>query len=247
MDQNIQQTPQQEVSQSILKQDVNQEVSHTILLKVLLIVLGVLIVVGFIGVYYLSVRKMPSTNSRTQSITNTPTNAPSQTGNGNIYKNNQFGYTIMYPSDWQAVESLPTPVTYPPITEQPQYGGYLQKGELQKTTFVKSDIGSCSLSVLENPNHENVAQWASSYKALSATGANLAKVTGDTTMGGSSAKTISIFAFDHNNTAIVAEHTNNIYFFEYSDTKGNPNYTSQQQTAEAICLQIVSSFQFLPM
>lgn len=234
----------QEVPQSVSQQPLQQEVKHSQLSKFLWIALGVLIVSGFIGVYYLRARRIPITISRTQSITNTPTNSSSQTAKGNIYTNNQFGYTIAYPNDWQAVEAPPTPVTYPPITEQPQYGGYLQKGELQKTTFVNPDIGSCSFSVLENPNHVDFAQWSSSYKALSATGANLAKVTGDTILGGNSAKIISIFAFDHSNTAIVTEESRNIYFFEYANTKGNPNYTPQQQTAETICLQIASSLHF---
>lgn len=249
MDPTVQQPPQ-EVPQPISPQTPQQEKIHSSIQKPLWIILSIIAVLGIIGgACYLVAKKKSATiisekKSVTVSQSQSSTSVPSPTASGRVYTNKQFGYTIIYPVDWQAVESPPIPVTYPPISEQPQYGGYLQKGELQKTTFVNPDIGSCALSVLDNSKHMDLAQWSSSYKVLSANGANLAKVTGNTIMGGSPAKIISIFAFDHSNTAIVTEQTNNIYFFEYANTKGNPNYTTQQQSAETLCLQIASSLHF---
>jgi hypothetical protein len=172
--------------------------------------------------------------------------APSQAffeeaGDWKMYRNSNFKYVIKYPKDWSLTEAKPR------VGNEPVWlGTILIDKELQKVTFAEKESklwpGEFQVRVLSNPDQVTLDQWAKNYKEESAAGANLARLTGDTTLAGDLAKKFSIFSFDRYEVAIVTIHNGNVYYLRFdSDNPNDPDFGEHRE----IYNQMVASFKLL--
>lgn len=102
--------------------------------------------------------------------------------------------------------------------------------------------GDFEVKVLSNTEQLTLDEWAKNYKIESAAEANLARVTGDTTLSGKLAKMLSIFSFDRHETAIATIFKGNVYHLRFDSE--NPNDPEFERHKE-IYNQMTSSFKFL--
>ncbi len=219
---------------------------------VTVIIIVVVLAISALSGWYVLSQQITNNQSKTFTTTKTATSSSklstsSATKNeavrGQTYTNSTYKYKINYPQNWNELEAVSPPN---PNAQEQVYGEYLASDELEKTTFYESNTGACQLRVLSNTSQQTLTQWANNYKTLDNAGDNLAKVSGDTVMGGQVAKVIIGQAVaDRTETIIATAKYNYIYSFTYDNTKDNPNFSADQQKSEDICKEIIGSFGFL--
>jgi hypothetical protein len=117
----------------------------------------------------------------------------------------------------------------------------LFSNQLSKISF-QSDDGVCQITVLENPKKLTLDQWITSTQPPDYS--YIVENVG-TKLDGVKAKKLSIFHFDHNSTAIVTSHKGYIYSLGYRESKGNDNFTEEEQNFQQTCEDLFATFKFL--
>lgn len=192
----------------------------------------------------------PSTQITPPKLTPTPNVAvyteATESANWKTFTNTKYEYSVEYPANWDIEEAI----AIAGVPNKPTWSGsILQKNELQKVSFLEKDEqaiwqGTIELNVLQNPKNLNLEEWAKQYfRPLGADpSVNLAKIVGDTTLGGKPAKKFDVFSFDHNEVVIATIHNNLVYQVTFAGE--NPN-DLDIEIHQKIYDQILSTFRFL--
>lgn len=176
-----------------------------------------------------------------------------------IYKNEQYGYQIKYPKDWQVIEAKLK--THP----ETQIGSldYLINKERQKVTFIEQSSeygrGEFRIEVLANLHQFTLDEWMSNNQ-----GPFIRKII-DTVLAGQNAKRLSLFSGDAYGftSAIVTVHNGPIYSLKFAG-EGDPLPPTREEAGNPLIYidmlnsyrlfaknkqiynQMVSSFKFTP-
>ena len=229
---------------------VPAEPKHHLPIKVLLIAL-VFILGSAVGVYGFQwyqmqneVVEMPEENLVETGLrpVSTSKSMSNETADWETYRNEEYGYSVSYPADWDLFEE--------PVEASRDLIG----NELQKVYFTKNYISELSdsyfwpkffeIKVLQNPNGYTLEEWAENYQVPLGVNpeTNLAKLVGDTMINNKPAKQFSVFQFDSYNIETVTIYNEFVYKLTYSDAQGNdPDYESSRKVYN----QILSTFRFL--
>ncbi len=176
----------------------------------------------------------------------------SETTNWKTYKNTQYQYSIDYPDNWEVQQVLYNYEKSPPsgFTTVPK-----EKNELQRTILIEKNPklyqGTFTVIVFANSKNLTLDKWAQNYKVpLTADpNTNLAKVVGETTLDGKTAKEISINTLTvPGEIAIISLYNNNIYYLMFDDwEKQEPTVITKYDAEKLIQAnkKILSTFTFL--
>lgn len=161
----------------------------------------------------------------------------------NIYTNEEFGYTVHYPKNWEVIEAKDE------TGDQPQGAtSILIDTEIQKVTFLgptnETWQAIFKISVLSNQENLNTEEWAENLHIplLTSPSTNLASPSSEYMIDGQNAKSFSVFAFDRNETLIGFIKDGVIYTINFTaDTPNDPDLEEHTK----IYNQMLSSFKFL--
>lgn len=233
----------------------------------LLFIGSVLLLLGIIGGRFLlkyshinntKLQQRTTTNLLPPKLTLTPQLAPSSISfplQWSTYRNENYGYEIQYPKDWEYIEALPRTDIQSQVDDRKYL--FAEDNELQKITFRENTSeytgGIFQIRVLANPKQFTLDQWARNYRVEFAGGGNAAKVTGEMQLGGHPAKEISLFAFSLNdfNSVIVAPYREQVYYLtfpgevESMSPEFERNIPPELKRNKQIYDQMISSFTFI--
>jgi hypothetical protein len=156
------------------------------------------------------------------------------------YSSSEWGYSILYPAGWEAREAVER-TGKGPFFEPDVLSG----DEVQKVTFIEREYdmwpGQLQVMVLANPENMSLQQWVKHYRVEDISGGDLIQSRSATTLSGQPAVRFSIFGFDQEIIAVVAENRGHLYYVTFSGA--NPN-DPRQDTHRKILAQMLSSFRF---
>lgn len=157
-----------------------------------------------------------------------------------VYQNATYGYQILYPEGWKAVEAKPR------INSGTVWSGHiLCDGELQKVTFIEQKFtmwrGEFEIRVLKNEKKVSLNEWIEAYDIKAINDDSLITETSEATLGDKPAKMLKVFMFDHQGIEIIALNGDYIYIVSFAGR--NPNDPNLQYHKK-IYDHMVSGFKF---
>lgn len=169
----------------------------------------------------------PSTSSRQAAI---------DTSSWKIYRNEEYRFEVTYPSDWIVQED-----------KTRRFGSSIAPySELLYGVIAGGKGGdwrpSFAIQVYSNKDKLTLEQWIAIFSPRGPGGVTVVKSTENFSISGSTAKELTIFAFDHSERAVVAEKFG--YIFYLGSDKDNPN-DSNFKDHKVIYDQILSTFKFI--
>ena len=173
----------------------------------------------------------------------TPSPIPDFIDNWKTYRNQEYHYSVEYPSDWEVYEAQPR------VGNKTEWtGDILIDQEIQKVTFIetipKTWPGKFEITVQNNPGNLNTESWAKQFliPLPADPTTNLAKFSGDIEIDNQVAKEFSVFAFDSFETLIGIVKNNQIYTFRFiGDTPNDPDLEEHNKIYD----QTLSTFKFI--
>jgi hypothetical protein len=222
-------------TQSPLKPNILMNIKNAKFIPLLLFALFLCLLIFF----YLFYRSL-QINKQTPSINIDEDISENVNITWNTYRNDKYGYSVDYPSDWNVVEARAGEVS-------DAVGSVLFEGELQKTTFIESgsNIGRVMfvISIENNPNKYDTESWAKNFNVplVNDPSTNLAKFTEDVTIDNIKAKKYLIVAYDTTTSITGLVKNDLIYKYNFTDLVPNdPNIEEQNK----IFNHFLSSFKF---
>lgn len=161
--------------------------------------------------------------------------------NWKVYRNQDFGYEVKYPADWELIEAKPR------ISKEATWAvNILIDSEVQKVTFQEKKYnmwqGEFQIKVLQIPRSLTLEKWLEENEPLDPTGGSLVQEEFNIKVDGMPAKRLSIFGFDCEIIAIDLIYRGNVYDFTF--TGNNPNDPEVKKHKE-IYGRMLSSFRFI--
>ena len=207
--------------------------SHSNKNKLIFLISLILLLISISSVlYYLGQNSTQTPTLPSSFPLASPAPSPDETSGWKTYSSSQFGYSVNYPFNWEAVEST---------REE------LIRDEIHKTTLLEKEYefwqGTFQISILENPESLSLDAWVSQLRIESASGANLIQKVEDIELDGNPAKKLDILAFDHDDIVVITVQNNFIFYLQFEDAD-NPNDPGTEKHQE-IYNQILSSFEFV--
>jgi hypothetical protein len=166
---------------------------------------------------------------------------PSAPAGWKTYTSEKFGYQAQYPADWDVVEASQQTMS------EAFDGKYIVvENELQKVTFVEKGCefwpGEFQITVLLNPEHLSLEQWVENFDIEDVGGGSLVQEKTLITLSGKSAFKLTIFGFDHQETAVISSDAQgSIFFISFEgESPNDPQFKKHLRIYE----RILRSFKF---
>jgi hypothetical protein len=159
-------------------------------------------------------------------------------GDWRTYRNQEHGYRIDFPGDWQVIGATADSNDANSFTET------LQAHEIHKVTFAGGGPGfegTFEVRIVANPEDLTVEEWAR-RTYVDVFDSSLASLFEPTTLGGESATRFMIFEFDQTGRGIARGMDGRILVLHFADA--NPN-DADFETHRTVYARMVESFRFL--
>src|SRR3989344_7658429 len=220
-------------------------------LYLVILILFLSIAISFLVVYIVFFKGKNSNQADLQPIatvatTPLPTQVLEVMADWKTYRNEEYGYSIRYPSGWEVTKFVVS------SSDKPIGAGEtLLENELQKVNFTVDSFNNVppwpklfEVRVLRNTENYTLEEWAENYHVPLGVNpeTNLAKLIADTSVSARSAKQFSVFQFDSNNIETVTIYNGLVYQLVYNDAPGND---TDYENSRRIYNQILSTFKFL--
>ena len=144
------------------------------------------------------------------------------------YKNDTFGYSINYPSNWAVIEAHTRLDTFA-AQERDILTENMGESELQKVTFVEKSEdkfwpGEFQIAVIKNSNGMTLSKWVQNIRIEDVSGGDLITERENDTIAFRSSKRLKVFEFDGIETIYLLEHNNKFMALSFiSETPNDPH------------------------
>ncbi len=155
------------------------------------------------------------------------------------YRNEKYGFEVKYPVGWR-ISEVDSPifrsVAEPPLSPALMFGIKLEEID------IGSWPGRFDIQVFAKEPQLTLVQWIEKYSPRNPQGGILVRDRGDFLLDGIPGEDLSIFAFDHQDRALVALQRERVYYLEFdSQNPNDPDFASHSTTYS----QILSTFKFI--